>query len=317
MHIRKIILLGLACSCILWGCGSEGAGTSEGAAGSGSTEIARGETDVTADSDAGGVTDDGSVGTSADGENQGAESFVTRAMVLRDPSGGLYFVGTDNGSFFTASIPDKITGTDGSQITEADLGAGDVVDITGNGSMLESYPGQYPGVTEITVVSDGTEEDAQQYQDLIDGIYTEPDPAEPPSVNLEYETELAVTALMLPRGNYEWNYVDENGEGQNIVACGSHILESEELSEADLDGATDLTLRPSREMESVEITRWPEADWATARENKNAADIGEGEKIEAVQEDGAWVIKSAEPGYVYLVTAHWTEGYVEFGFHTK
>ena len=291
MHIRKIILLGLACSCILWGCGSEGAGASEGAAGSGSTEIARGETDVTADSDAGGVTDDGSVGTSADGENQGAESFVTRAMVLRDPSGGLYFVGTDNGSFFTASIPDKITGTDGSQITEADLGAGDVVDITGNGSMLESYPGQYPGVTEITVVSDGTEEDAQQYQDLIDGIYTEPDPAEPPSVNLEYETELAVTALMLPR-------------------------QSEELNEAKLDGPTDLRLIPSKEMESVEVVRWPESDWNDVKDPTKESSFSEGEAVEPVLEDGTWVIPGAESGYVYLVTGHWAEGYVEYGFHT-
>ena len=291
MHIRKIILLGLACSCILWGCGSEGAGASEGAAGSGSTEIARGETDVTADSGAGGVTDDGSVGTSADGENQGAESFVTRAMVLRDPSGGLYFVGTDNGSFFTASIPDKITGTDGSQITEADLGAGDVVDITGNGSMLESYPGQYPGVTEITVVSDGTEEDAQQYQDLIDGIYTEPDPAEPPSVNLEYETELAVTALMLPR-------------------------QSEELNEAKLDGPTDLRLIPSKEMESVEVVRWPESDWNDVKDPTKESSFSEGEAVEPVLEDGTWVIPGAESGYVYLVTGHWAEGYVEYGFHT-
>ena len=70
-------------------------------------------------------------------------------------------------------------------------------------------------------------------------------------------------------------------------------------------------------MESVEITRWPEADWVTARENKNAADIGEGETVEAVQEDGVWTIKGAESGYVYLITAHWPEGYVEFGFHTK
>ena len=104
-NIKKITLLGLACSCILWGCGSDGAGTAEGAAGDGSTEIARGETDVTAD---GGVADDGSVGTSGGEENQGAESFVTRAMVLRDPSGGLYFVGTDNGSFFTATMPRKL-----------------------------------------------------------------------------------------------------------------------------------------------------------------------------------------------------------------
>ena len=191
------------------------------------------------------------------------------------------------------------------------------MDITGNGIMLESYPGQYPGIMEITVVSDGTEEDAQQYQELIDGIYTEPDPAEPPSMNVEYETELAVTALMLPRGNYEWNYVDENGEGQGTVACGNHILESEELNEAVLDGPTDLRLQPSVEMESVEVTRWPDSVWITARENKNAAEAGEGEAVEAVQEDGVWTIKGAEPGYVYLITAHWTEGYVEFGFHTK
>jgi hypothetical protein len=246
----------------------------------------------------------------------GTEGFVTSAMVLRDPAGGLYFVDTENGSFFTASVPEEITGVDGSAITEEDLGAGDLVEITGNGIMLESYPGQYPGVTRIAVTADGTEEDAQQYQELIDGVYVEPDPAEPPSMNVEYATELALTAVMLPQRNYEWSYVDENGEGQSVVACGSHILQSEELNEAKLDGPTDLRLLPSKEMESVEVTRWPESDWNDVKDPTKESNFAEGEAVEPVLEDGTWVIPGAESGYVYLVTGHWTEGYVEYGFHT-
>ena len=45
---------------------------------------------------------------------------------------------------------------------------------------MESYPGQYPGVTEIRVIKEGNPADADVYRDIVDGIYTKPDTTEPP-----------------------------------------------------------------------------------------------------------------------------------------
>ncbi|MBV4307885.1 hypothetical protein KSZ74_23130, partial [Parabacteroides distasonis] len=76
--------------------------------------------------------------------------------------------------------PEEFTNADGEMLEESDLSAGDLVEIYGNGIMLESYPGQYPGVSRMVLVQEGTEEDASQYQELIDQVYAEPDPSELP-----------------------------------------------------------------------------------------------------------------------------------------
>ena len=70
-----------------------------------------------------------------------------KAMVLRDPSGDLYFV-DEKGGLFTASLPETIAGPDGESLSPEELEAGDTVELYGDGIMLESYPGQYQGVYE-------------------------------------------------------------------------------------------------------------------------------------------------------------------------
>ena len=132
-------------------------------------------------------------------------------------------------------------------------------------------------------------------------------------MNLEYTEGELVTSAVLTSGNYEWTYVDENGEGHGVVACGAHILEWKDLTEIRLEGPADLKLLPSREMESAEVLRWP----ASARDLKDIAQAGPGAAAEVVRQEGEWVIPGAEPGYVYLVTGNWPEGYVEFGFLTE
>ena len=235
-----------------------------------------------------------------------------KAMVLRDPSGDLYFV-DEKGGLFTASLPETIAGPDGESLSPEELEAGDTVELYGDGIMLESYPGQYQGVTKAVRIREGTEADAEPYRRLLEEIYTEPDPSEIPSMNLEYTEGELVTSAVLTSGNYEWTYVDENGEGHGVVACGAHILEWKDLTEIRLEGPADLKLLPSREMESAEVLRWP----ASARDLKDIAQAGPGAAAEVVRQEGEWVIPGAEPGYVYLVTGNWPEGYVEFGFLTE
>ncbi len=254
-----------------------------------------------------------------------------RAMALTDPDGSFYFVDINIGTFFTAPIPDTFTDASGASLTEVSLGAGDIVDISGNGIMLESYPGQYPGVTKMVRVKDGEPSDAAIYQELIDQVYGPEDPGELPFMNAEYTTDLAVTTVVLTSGNYEWTYTDENGQGQSVVACGSHILEWDILNDARLPEGTQVRLTSSRLPDSVTVTRWPSALWKgnTGETDNSAAENGAlpltetaengsyvpGEAVPAEKTDDAFVL-TADPGYVYLIEAVWPEGTVEFGFYT-
>ncbi|MCD2492393.1 hypothetical protein LQE92_07070 [Lacrimispora sp. NSJ-141] len=236
-----------------------------------------------------------------------------RAMYLTSPDGQIYFVDIHNGTFFTAPIPEELYDASGNRLSSEDLSAGYILDIYGNGIMLESYPGQYPGVTKMAVVKEGTAKDAAVYQYLIDEIYTEPDPSQPASLNLEYRTEQAAAAVMLSRGNYSWSYTDKNGEKQQAVACGSHILEWEELVDVSLDSGTKLTLSGSPQPDSVMVTRWPVNLWKSGSADASSQE----EAVETALEEGVFCIPSSDPGYVYLIEATWPEGTVEFGFFTK
>ena len=46
-------------------------------------------------------------------------------------------------------------------------------------------------ITKMKVVEEGKPSDADAYQDIVDEIYQEPDPSEPPSLNVGYTTDLA------------------------------------------------------------------------------------------------------------------------------
>lgn len=248
----------------------------------------------------------GSLASNAD------EELPLQAMYLTDKIGEYLFVGTENGTLFVAPIPEELYGADGEKLTADQLSVGTVVDIYGNNMMLESYPGQYPGVSKMVVVKEGTEADTEPYQHLIDEIYTEPDPSQPPFMDLEYQNEQANVTVILSQGSYSWSYTDENGEMQNVVADSAHILAWEQLVDVTLQEPTDFKLVPSQPLQSVEVTRWP----AEARSTE-ISDVPEGETVEVEERDGDFWINQAESGYVYLVKGNWENGKVEFGFYTE
>ena len=295
-HLFPVLLIALML--VLAGCsGKKGA---EGTTAAGTTGTAEG------------TSENGSGGESslpqADADGAGA----LRAMYLTDKIGEYLFVGTENGTLFVAPIPEELYGTDGGKLTADELSVGTVVDIYGNNMMLESYPGQYPGVSKMVVVKEGTEADTEPYQYLIDEIYTEPDPSQPPFMDLEYQNGQANVTVILSQGGYSWSYTDENGEERNVVADSSHILAWDQLVDVTLEEPTDLKLVPSTPFKAVEVIRWP----VEARDTQGA-DVPEGGMLEAVEKDGSFWIDQAEPGYVYLVKGIWENGEAEFGFYTK
>lgn len=178
--------------------------------------------------------------------NAEADGNVIEAMYIEKGENFQIFVDISNGAPFTATIPE---GTE-------ELTTGDLVKIYGNGIMLESYPGQYPGVTKIEVTAQGEEEDADQYEELLSEIYVEPDPSETPSLNLEYTTKLGAVTAMTDRGGVSWTYEKENGQRESYVADCPFILDWKVINDIRLGEPTDVKLSFSKEPEKVQVIRY-------------------------------------------------------------
>lgn len=248
------------------------------------------------------------------GKNQ-EDADVIQAMYVPYGTDGYIMVDENNGTVFTVGIPDTILDINGKAITWSDLSAGNIVDIYGNGIMAESYPGQYPGVTKIQVVEEGSPSDANQYQPLIDQIYSEPDPSERPYLTGEYRTDLAIVAVTIPNGGYTWSYTGEEGETRTEQADSQAVLMWNKAALGDVAIAedVDMTLGFSITPSQVTVSRWPEeylGDSAYLDEHP------EGEAVDVEETNGEWMIKPIQPGYVYRIAADWENGSVEYGFIT-
>ena len=81
------------------------------------------------------------------------------------------FVDLNNGTIFSADIPaEGIYNKKGKLISDDVLENGDKVKIYGDGIMLESFPGQYPGVTKIQRTGRASLEETQEYEDQVTGM---------------------------------------------------------------------------------------------------------------------------------------------------
>lgn len=81
-----------------------------------------------------------------------------------------YFADLDTDTIFSGTIPDKLTDENGKKMTEADMQDGDVYLIYGDGIMLESFPGQYPGITKLVRKEQGDQEAADKYREQLSSL---------------------------------------------------------------------------------------------------------------------------------------------------
>lgn len=209
--------------------------------------------------------------------------------------------------FFTATLPEALYGPDGEKITPEALSPGAVLDLYGDGIMLETYPGRYPGVTRVQVVEAGDPADALACQPFIDRFYAPPDPSQVPSLNVECRTELAVSSTVAASGSYKWSWPNEDGTQGNAIACGPHVLQWPNLPQINAGQERDLTLWFSRTPSVVTARRWPS-------EALGSEDPAGDETAPVTFSDGVCTLSGALPGYVYQINAIWDEGNVEYGF---
>ena len=75
-----------------------------------------------------------------------------------------YFADLDTDTIFSGTIPDKLSDENGKKLTEEDMTDGDVYLIYGDGIMLQSFPGQYPGITKMVRKEQDNQEKADLFQ---------------------------------------------------------------------------------------------------------------------------------------------------------
>ena len=277
----------------LWGC-------SGGAGGTGEQDGTAGQEESGSGQDTGEVKDDG------DGA---AEQEAIRAVYLKNDYGDL-FVDLQQESPFTGTIPQEILDEEGNPVTADQLNSGDVLDVYGNGIMLESYPGQYPGITKLVRVEKENQEYQEKYQEMLDQFCPAPDRSKPPQLSLSYRQTDAVVTAVSDQFGYQWEYTDENGETQAIAVDSIHVLQSEDLVQHTLEGDTQMTVISEYQPDQITVLRWE-----TAQREKSREEIPEGENVQVAEgEEG--LTFTAQPGYIYQIIGTWPEGEAVYGFET-
>ena len=225
----------------------------------------------------------------AEGEGAEMDEFVSTAMVVTLGNGELLFVDQDTETPYYPTLPENAP----------ELAAGNVVRVSGNGIMLESYPAQYPGITSVEVVEEGTPADAEKYDELAAQLWQPKDPAEPPYASVEYTTDLAAVSLMPTSCGYIWTY-EQDGEEQTVAVdtLAPTDYAADELADASLKEPAQVTVSFDVDATGIEVTRWSE----------DALDA-EGEKVEV---EG--LSFTAEPGYRYAILATFDAGKVTYAF---
>lgn len=240
---------------------------------------------------------------------ESADEFTSTAMVVTLSDGQVLFVDQETETPYYPTLPEDAP----------ELTAGDVVRVTGNGIMLESYPGQYPGITKVEVVEEGAPEDAEKYADLVSQLDASRDPADPPYATVEYRTADAIVSLFPLTCSSTWTF-EQDGETQTVTTDAPHPIqyEAEGMPEATVDGPTEVTASFDEPAVYVDVTRYLETDIseaaaATGSVHELSASDVIGETIDAQLADGG-VTLTVEPGYRYALEVSFEQGIAMYVF---
>lgn len=267
----------------------------------------------------GGASDASGAAAATDDDARGAVEGT--AMVIDLDGGQLLFIDQDNGTVYFPGLDEvEVIGLDGAAIDAEELVAGNIVRVTGNGIMLESYPGQYPGISRVEVIEEGSPADTDRYADIINQLRQPVDPSQPAMATLEYATDLARVSLAPLTCGYEWSY-EEDGEQKTEIATVPDLssFAVSDLPDARLDSAVEARLSFSEAWTDAAIVRAQESEGGEAPGTDAASDEVSGEVAASAQEvefqevDGQLVF-NIEPGWRYRVTATFDAGTVTYAF---
>ena len=258
------------------------------------------------------------VGNQAPAEEQGEAGTVeSTAMVIYNNGGEVLFVDQDNGTLYYPTLEgNTILGANGAAISADDLAVGNIVRVTGNGIMLESYPGQYPGISEVAVIEEGSPSDADQYAELISQVVIEPDPSEVPSGYVQYATDMADTSVMLEPYTYEW-VVPGDGAANNEQELDADFTDAQGtllagIVDARISAPVEATVGFSVAPTNVVVERTPLTSTDVPAVNPAVED----EPVPATLQSDGTAVFTMEPGYAYEIEADFAQGEASYAFYT-
>lgn len=248
--------------------------------------------------------------------------FESEALVIASDEAGLLFVDTETETPYTPGdlAQARIVGADGEEISASDLARGNLVRVVGNGIMLESYPAQYPGISEVEVLKTGSAADADPYNELVAQVRPTKDPAEPPYAALSYRTDDAAVTVALTLVGSTW---PDGADGDDVAdAAGESpasavTLAPDALADARIPRAVDATVELDTPATTVRAVRWDESDLAQAADAAGGyATLTEGQPGEevAVSTANGTASFTIEAGWRYALTAEFADGEATYAF---
>lgn len=244
--------------------------------------------------------------------------FESEALVIASDEAGLLFIDTETETPYTPGdlAQARIVDVNGEEISASDLVRGNLVRVVGNGIMLESYPAQYPGISEVEVLKTGSAADADPYNELVAQVRPAKDPAEPPYAALSYRTDDAVVTAALTLVTSTWPGTDEAGVADERPAS-AVALAPDALADARIPHALEATVELDTPATTVRAVRWRESDLAHAAEAAGGyaalAEDQPGEEVAVSIADGTASL-TIEPGWRYALTAAFADGEVTYAF---
>lgn len=242
--------------------------------------------------------------------------FESEALVIASDEAGLLFVDTKTETPYTPGdlAQVRIVDADGEEISASDLARGNLVRVVGNGIMLESYPAQYPGISEIEVLETSSAADADPYDELVAQVRPTKDPAEPPYAALSYRTDDAAVTVALTLVSSTWPGVEGATDERPASAV---AFTPDALAGARISHALEATIELDTPATAVRAVRWNESDLARAAEASGGYTALEenqpSEEVAVSTADGAASL-TIEPGWRYALTTEFDDGEATYAF---
>lgn len=267
--------------------------------------------------------DSGSEGEEGAAAMRASDEQVSTAMVVMQDGASVLFVDQQTQTPYYPTLPEgAVLNADGQPMANGDLAVGNIVEVTGNGIMLESYPGQYPGIYKVQVIEVGSPADADRYADLVESVGTGAalDPNEVPSGSLDYRTDLAVVTSLLEA--YRSDFAADTPEGaSDAVLAGTPFTDDGTLrdgvADARVEGPTEATVSFLATPVSVQVSRveMGKTDGGQPTVDRTRLQATT-QPVETTAGDGmpGAVAFTMEPGYFYFINATFDGGSADYGF---
>lgn len=226
------------------------------------------------------------------------DSEISEALVIYLQNDEALFVDQETNTPYVPTLPlGQIYDAEGKHINASDLAVGNIVQVSGNGIMLESYPGQYPGIARVQVLEQGNPADADAYADVVEMWAGGADENTAPYASLEYSSDLGQITLSL-----------------NANTADDSEVVSDSVLDATITAPTEATLSFSHVPTTVTI------------ECVSVAFDGQGKIVESTgagttpvaftQVESDRFTFDIEPGFLYEIEAQFDNGEADFAFHT-